>query len=391
MRRARSGLAARAAAATLALLAFGSGQAFAAPAGKPAPPPYTALDLGTLGGSSSTAIAVDRDTVVGGSSTAGDTEFHAYAYDRSTRVMTDLGTLGGTTSSTVGVEGRHVIGDSLTAAGDERAFVYDLRTHHMRELGLGGSDSHVNAISGNIVVGSGWTAGNQGNHAFAYDARTKVMTDLGSPIGPSGGSGAAGISGGRYVVGTWTGPGAQNGQAYVYDLRTKTWTDLSAHGGVSSRATSVSGHTVVGITQPRPGDAPHGFAYDIRTGAWTDLGTDMSYQPYVTGHTVLAGNRPAAYALDLTTGAVTKFGTASSRTGINGVAGKYVAGDLYLGPFPYVYRVDTHRFTQLPSLGGVYSTASAVDRHGAVVGTSGTAPSSPGGPDATYHATLWTR
>ena len=388
MRYRRLGTRAAAAAIALALLGLGSGPAFAH---TPKPARYTAVDLGTLGGSSSSGIAVDRDTVVGSSPLADGTDWHAFAYDRSTRVMTDLGTLGGSSSNAVAVEGRYAIGDSTTATGERRGFVYDLRTRHMQALGtFGGTDSHVTAISGPIVVGSARTPGNQSTHAFAYDVRTQVMTDLGTPAGPAGVSSPAGISQGRYVAGTWNVPGAQfeGGQPFVYDLRTGTMTDLGANGGVYTRATSISGHTVVGITTPKPSDssdspADRGFAYDIRTGTWTDLGPELSYFPSVTGHTVVASNRPAAYAYDLTTGALTPFGTATSRTGINGVSGEFVVGDNYPGPFAYVYRLDTGRLTQLPGIGGGDATASDADRHGSVVGTSVTA-------DGTYHATLWT-
>ncbi|MHC3473179.1 hypothetical protein ACYF6T_31435 [Streptomyces sp. 7R007] len=385
-------LAARAAAATaaLALLALGAGPALAGTS-RPAPPAqYTAVDLGTLGGTMSSGIALDPDTVVGSSSLPGDTESHAFAYDRHTHVMTDLGTLGGTTSSTVAVQGRYVIGDSTTADGYERGFVYDLRTHYLRDLGtLGGFYSQVNAISGHTVVGSARTA-DQTTHAFVYDVRTHVMTDLGTPAGPAGSSSAVGISQGRFIAGTWTVPAApyDGGHAFVYDLRTHTMTDLSAYGGTVSKATSISGHTVVGFTQDS-GAPAHGFAYDIATRTWTDLGPETAYQPRVTGHTVVAGNRPAAYALDLVTGTLTPFGTGTTRTGINGVSGKYVAGDAYPGPFAYVYRLDTGALTELPALGGVHSTASGADRQGSVVGTSATTPSDPGASDGPYHATLW--
>ncbi|MEU6378828.1 hypothetical protein [Streptomyces sp. NPDC046909] len=398
MRHRRLAARATAAVATLALLLLGSGQASAHDEPSPPTPRYTAIDLGTLGGGSSSGIALDRDTVIGGSSTAGDAEWHAYAYDRSTRVMTDLGTLGGSSSDAVAVQGRYVIGNSTLADGNRRGFVYDLRTHDMRALGtLGGTDSQVRAISGHLVVGNSTTTGDQSRHAFVYDIRTGAMTDLGTPAGPAGTSDPVGISQGRYVAGTWNVPGAMydGGFPFVYDLRTGVMTDVGAHDSEYSKATSINGHTVVGILQPKPamsgGDLPptHGFAYDIRTGAWSDLGTGMSYQPRVTGHTVVASNRPAAYALDLRTGTTTPFGTGPSRTAIDGVSGKYVAGDTFPGPFAYVYRIDTRQFTQLPALGGVHGTAAAVDRYGAATGTSATAPTDPSSPDGPYRATLW--
>lgn len=94
MRHRRLGVRVTVAALALALLGLGSGPALAHSA-KRTSPQYTAVDLGTLGGSYSSGFALDPDTVVGSSAIAGDFEWHAFAYDRSARAMTDLGTLGG--------------------------------------------------------------------------------------------------------------------------------------------------------------------------------------------------------------------------------------------------------------------------------------------------------
>ncbi|NEB03386.1 hypothetical protein [Streptomyces sp. SID13726] len=387
-----------AAALALALLGLGSGPALAQPA-KPSPPQYTALDLGTLGGTYSSAVALDPDTVVGSSTLAGDDfNSHAFAYDRSTRVMTDLGTLGGTSSTAIDVEGRYVAGNIYWPDSDRRGFVHDLRTGRMRTIGtFAEGDSHVTDISGRTVVGSASTPANRNTHAYAYDARTGVLTELDSPVGPDGTSSAVGSSLNRYVAGTWDYPNTpfETGHAYVYDLRTRTWTDLSTYdNGVTSKVTSISGHTVVGTFQPRPDGASgtpaeRGFAYDIHSGVWSDLGPELSYRPVVTGHTVLATARPA-YAYDLRSKTLSTFGTGPGRTFVNGAAGKFAAGDTNPGPFAYVYRLDTREFTLLPALGGVHSTASDVDRYGAAVGNSALPPTDPAEPDGVYHATLWT-
>jgi len=56
------------------------------------------IDLGTLGGRRSQAIAInDRGQVVGWSTLAGDTNLHAFIWEDG--VMTDLGSLPGTSSS----------------------------------------------------------------------------------------------------------------------------------------------------------------------------------------------------------------------------------------------------------------------------------------------------
>lgn len=149
-----------------------------------------------------------------------------------------------------------MIGDSTLADGNSRGFVHDLRTHRTQTIGtFGGTDSHVNGIDSGVVVGSARTTGNQNTHAYAYDARTRVMTELDSPVGPDGTSTAAGTSLGRYVAGTWDHPDTpfEGGHAFVFDLRTRSWTDLSTYdNGVSSKVTSITGHTVVGSFQPKP-------------------------------------------------------------------------------------------------------------------------------------------
>ena len=79
-----------------------------------------AKDLGTLGGTSSQAVAVnDKGQVVGFSSTAGDAESHAFFWTQKGG-MVDLGTLGGTFSGAEAVnDNGHVVGTSSTAGDAE--------------------------------------------------------------------------------------------------------------------------------------------------------------------------------------------------------------------------------------------------------------------------------
>ncbi|MEU0943684.1 hypothetical protein ABZ379_12920 [Streptomyces canus] len=101
-------------------------------------------------------------------------------------------------SSTLDVDGGYVVGDSTLADGNSRGFVHDLRTRRTRAIGtFGGRDSRVSGIDGGVAAGSARTSGNQNTHAYAYDARTRVLTELDSPVGPDGTSTAAGISEGR--------------------------------------------------------------------------------------------------------------------------------------------------------------------------------------------------
>src|SRR3954454_19939193 len=82
--------------------------------------PATAVDLGTLGGNESNAVAVNSDgQVVGFSFTAGHSQ-HAFSWTK-TGGMADLGTLGGSYSNAVAVnKSGEVVGYSTRA--DETAY-----------------------------------------------------------------------------------------------------------------------------------------------------------------------------------------------------------------------------------------------------------------------------
>jgi probable HAF family extracellular repeat protein len=386
------------AAATTAALAALLGLC-AAPAGAttPAPTSYTARDLGTLGGTTSKATAVDRTTIVGESATAHNQATDAFAYDRAAGRMSDLGTLGGTSSTAVAVHGRHVVGDS-TLPGDAvtHGFVYDLSKHRMRDLGtLGGTTSTVTALGGGTVVGDSTLPGDAVTHAFAYDLRTHVMTDLGSLTGPAGSSSAVGVTKGRYVVGNSTVAGrpASLTHGFVYDLSTGTMTDIGTGGGTYSKITDVSGRTVVGSTAvPTPGFGakPHGFAYDLVTGAWTDLGDRLFVTPLVSGRHVVGWDGQVGWAYDLKTGALSGVGDRGVSTP-SAITGKVAVGNEFApNSFAFAYRTDTATLTLLPTLGGRNCGAAAIDAHGAVAGSAATPAPDPRDANGPFHAVLWT-
>jgi probable HAF family extracellular repeat protein len=99
----------------LALLAFLVVGAGSLPAASPS---VTAIDLGTLGGTESSATAVnEHGQVVGWSLIAGDAATHAFSWTKEGG-MVDLGTLGGTDSLAVAVNDRgQVVGYTLGDTG----------------------------------------------------------------------------------------------------------------------------------------------------------------------------------------------------------------------------------------------------------------------------------
>ena len=106
----------------------------------------TMLDLGTLGGDVSVALAInDSGQVTGYAHTAGDGRAHAFLWDGTT--MQDLGTLGGRLVGGVAINASgQVTGSSATADGETHAFLWDGTT--MLDLGtLGGSVSRGRAIN----------------------------------------------------------------------------------------------------------------------------------------------------------------------------------------------------------------------------------------------------
>jgi probable HAF family extracellular repeat protein len=237
----------------------------------------TSHDLGTLGGRSSEATAVDGTVVVGQSRTASH-GLHAFAYDLAAEepAMIDLGSLAGGSSGATDVDGSVVVGVSSTGPVDEfgdpvlHAFAYDLAAEAptMVDLGtLGGDWSSAEAVDNGVVVGTSGTASG-GWHAFAYDltAHEPTMVDLGA-------------LGGRYstahsvddgiVVGRSDNAAGED-RAFAYDLTAAqpVMQDLGTlDGGRWSEAQDVDGAVIVGgSTSPVPGQGrrvTRAVAYDL--------------------------------------------------------------------------------------------------------------------------------
>jgi probable HAF family extracellular repeat protein len=161
---------------------------------------YAVTDLGTLGGSYSSARAINAGGEVTGISSRADGSFHAFTYTVS-RGMLDIGTLGGTTGVGNGINrSGDVAGYSTTADGTYHAFLY--RNGAMQDIGdLGGGSATAYALNdAAIVVGSSVNAGGL-NDPFMY--KHGKMKDLGTLGGHASAewNNAADINDSRQIVG----------------------------------------------------------------------------------------------------------------------------------------------------------------------------------------------
>ena len=157
------------------------------------------VDLGTLGGHSSGASAVNAGGQVVGASLLLDGSTHAFSWTEASG-MIDLGTLGGNLSSASAVNARgQVVGMSATADGATHAFSWTA-AGGMIDLGtLGGTFSNALAVNASgQVVGVSTTAATQ-VRAFSWTGGAG-MIDLGT-VGGDGTSVATAVNASGQVIG----------------------------------------------------------------------------------------------------------------------------------------------------------------------------------------------
>jgi len=174
---------------------------------------YTVTDLGTLGGTGSTATGTNNSAqVVGQARTPGDVASHAFLWQNGT--MTDLLTLGGTGSIANGINNSaQVVGNAHTT-GDVAIHAFVWQNGLMTDLGtLGGTVSSGVEINNSAqVVGFAYRTGDVAFHAFLWQNGT--MTDL-LTLGGTG-SIANGINNSAQVVGIALTPGDVANHAFLW-------------------------------------------------------------------------------------------------------------------------------------------------------------------------------
>jgi probable HAF family extracellular repeat protein len=344
---------------------------------------YQPIDLGTLGGTESSAAAVNNNgQVVGYSYTAGNVEVHAFSWT-AVGGMVDLGTLGGLVSFAFAVsENGQVVGSSHTGNNEVHAFSWTA-AGGMVDLGtFGGSNSvAVDVSDSGRVVGSSMSAGNAATHAFSWTA-SGGMVDLGTLGGPL--SEARAVSESGQVVGYSYTAGNPEAQAF-------SWTaaggmvDLGTLRGGASVSVDVSNRgQVVGYSAAAGAFSwtPSGGMVDLGTLGGASYAYAVNEGGQVVGYSYTAGNEYHAFAWTAARGMIDlgTFGGGSS------VAVDVSDSGQAVGYIDTGYAFSWTADGGMAGLGAlpddINSAATAVNNNGQVVGYSW-------GLDTVPHATMW--
>lgn len=124
------------------------------------------VEIGTFGGPSSSALAINNHGVTVGWADNADGTHHAFAYRNG--LLKDLGTLGGQNSSATDINNKgQIIGSAQQADGVERAFIFSDKVMKPLPTPEGASSSARSINRAGHVVGSYRLDGVY--HAFLYD------------------------------------------------------------------------------------------------------------------------------------------------------------------------------------------------------------------------------
>ncbi|MGB0128547.1 MAG: hypothetical protein WBP72_12980 [Rhodocyclaceae bacterium] len=251
----------------LAALGLAAGSVQAA---DPAEAIYSIIDLGTLGGSDSTGLALNNAGQVVGWSLDQFGRRRAFLHSRGqTR---DIGTLGGEESSATDIsEAGHIVGYSVLPpdeSGRRRRHAFRYEHGTMQDLGtLGGSESFANAVNkAGQVVGY---ARNSSGEVRGFRTVGSTLRDIGqlSSIGFNIYPNSINRTG--QVVGA--APNSQNFlHAFLYSG--EVMADLGTLGGGTSFATRINDRGDVTGYAETAGNVEHAFLFSPGKGM-RDLGT----------------------------------------------------------------------------------------------------------------------
>ena len=150
--------------------------------------PVTGIhDLGTLGGNSITARAInDNGFVVGDADPSGSSDGRPFLWDPNTSLMHDLGTLGGDRGMASDInDNMEIVGTAKNAADEFRPFYQEFGSGPMEDMGTlfggAGGAAGIN-FYGNVVGYSSY--GSRTNHAvYVEDPPAGGWEDLGTISG----------------------------------------------------------------------------------------------------------------------------------------------------------------------------------------------------------------
>ena len=366
----------------------------------PSVPDATMTDLGTLGGTFSSAVAVSADgsVIVGRAQQADDAGGNTHAASWVDGTVTDLGTLGGDTSGAqaVSADGGVIVGRAYNADDEQHAAswvggeIVDLGTLE------GGNRSEATIVSadGNIIVGRARNASRKW-HAVLWERAPegqvqRAATDLGTLGGDSSEAYAVTViaDGGVIIVGRAQTVGDNYHAAFWHSGSPVGATDLGTLGGTSSVASAVSadGSVIVGMAQNAVGDQ-HAVSWVVSVAeesiSFNDLGTlggDTSSAEAVSADgSVIVGfarnaddEQHAASWVDGSTTA-TDLGTLGGTYGYAlavSADGSVIVGNSENADnneHAVAWIDGSTTATDLGTLGGLYSTAYAVSADGSVI------------------------
>ena len=241
-------------------------------------PSYTITDLGTLGGASGTARAINNAGQIVGTSATTSGDSHAFLWTAAGG-MTDLGTLGGTASTAWAINNRgHIVGVSTLASGQSHPF-YWTPAGGMQDLGSFGGDFGI-AFSINdldqVVGRSDLPDGSI--RAFLWTARGGLV-DLSRVVGDN--SEALDINNRQQIVGgsnfstppndfcAFTNPFLSSVRGGYQNLGELGTPDVDPCGGAFARSVNENG-VVVGFAENND-FFPRAFRWTAQTGL-VDLG-----------------------------------------------------------------------------------------------------------------------